>query len=57
MSRRERTALKRRKMADSSYRDHLADLYFIEEVKGPDLPGIRTADIRRIIKRQTKVRV
>ena len=56
MSRKERIALKRRKLADSSYRDHLADLYFIEEVEAPDLPGIRTADLRRKIKRQTKVR-
>lgn len=55
-TRRERNALKRRKMADASYRDHLLDLFFIEGRDGNDLPGIRTATLRRKIKRQTKVR-
>jgi archaellum component FlaD/FlaE len=55
-SRKERAAQKRRKMAKATYRDHLLDLFFIEDVDGNDLPGIRTADIRRKIKRQTRVR-
>lgn len=55
-SRKERNALKRRKLAKATYRDHLLDLFFIEDVDGNDLPGIKTADLRRKIKRQTKVR-
>ena len=56
MTRRDRMAMKRRKVAEYSYQDHLLDLFFIEGVPGADLPGINTADIRRQIKRQTRVR-
>lgn len=59
MARRERNALRRQKLAKASYSEHLMDLFFTQGVDAPDLPGIRTADLRRVtkrIKRQTRVR-
>lgn len=48
-SRKERNALKRRRVAKTTYAEHLLDTYCVE------IPGAQTARLRRKIKRQ-KVR-
>lgn len=50
MTRRARKALKRRKMADTTYAEHLLDMYCVQ------IPGVQTAAARRKLKRE-KVRV